>query len=196
MNKLSKKEQRTDQILLSLKKLDFLNRTQIQTLHDLGSDRNARKVMQNLDEYVHYFRDGEKIYYLSKEGRERVDCNKVRKKTIQARHYIMRNYLYIAYGCPDTWENEVLLEIEGHVKVVCDAIFEKGGSDHIIEIDHTQKMSVNKLKINKYRQLFNSGAYKIKPKLIWMTTTDYRRKQLLKFCESLNVEVFTITDFY
>src|SRR6478735_7233500 len=77
MNKLSKKEQRTDQILLSLKKLDFINRTQLQTLHDLGSDRNARKVMQNLGEYVHCFRDGEKVYYLSKEGRERVDCSKV-----------------------------------------------------------------------------------------------------------------------
>ncbi|WEA46781.1 replication-relaxation family protein [Priestia aryabhattai] len=195
MQKVAKKEQRIDNVLLSLKKLDFLSRSQIQTLHNLGSDRNAQKFLKSIDKYVHSFREGENVYYLSKEGRERVECNKVRKKTIQARHYLMRNSLYIAYGCPSTWENEVALEVEGYTKIICDANFEDNGRDHIIEVDYTQKMSVNKNKIEKYRILSQLGVFETPPMFIWMTTTEYRRKQLLKMCEGLDAQVFIITDF-
>nr|MBS7717071.1 hypothetical protein [Vibrio cholerae] len=64
MQKLAMKEARTESIHLSLKKLGFLSRKQIQVLHDLGGDRNASRVMKTLEEYVSSFRDGEKVYYL------------------------------------------------------------------------------------------------------------------------------------
>ncbi|PEI87275.1 hypothetical protein CN679_22635 [Bacillus pseudomycoides] len=61
---------------MSLKKLGFLSRKQIQVLHDLGGDRNASRVMKDLEEYVSSFRDSEKVYYLNKEGRERIGSNR------------------------------------------------------------------------------------------------------------------------
>ncbi|WP_332633681.1 hypothetical protein [Halalkalibacter flavus] len=36
-----------------------------------------------MSDYVSAFRDKEKVYYLNAEGRERVECNKVRKKSVQ-----------------------------------------------------------------------------------------------------------------
>ncbi|MED0666931.1 replication-relaxation family protein [Bacillus badius] len=192
MERSLKREQREENILLSLRKLDYLSRSQLQTLHGLGSDRNARKVLQSMEEYLSSFRDGEKIYYLNKAGRERVQCRKLRKKTTQVRHYIMRNDLYIAFGNPFSWKNEVKFGIEDVAFVIADAVFERDGIYHAVEVDHTQKMSKNRTKIEKYRKLSKVTSFK----LIWITTTDYRRKQLLKMCEGLDVTVFTAADFH
>ncbi|WP_255301534.1 replication-relaxation family protein [Bacillus sp. AFS040349] len=167
-------------------------------LHDLGSARNASKVMKNLEQYVSSFRDGENIYYLNKEGRERVNSNKILKKTIQARHYIMRNSIYIGYGNPSTWKNEVKMgfkEIK-NATVVCDALFQKDKVFHIVEVDHTQKMTKNRTKVEKYRKLIEYGLFERPPKFIWITTTELRRKQLLELCEGLEVHVFTVKDFH
>lgn len=149
-----------------------------------------------MSEYVASFRDGQNIYYLSKEGRELVGCDKVRKKTIQARHYIMRNSIYIAFGCPSSWKNEMLLEIKDKVAVICDALFIKENRFHIVEVDHTQKMNKNRGKLERYKKLIELRAFQTQPKFIWITTTDYRRKQLLKLCEGLDVSVFTVSDFH
>ncbi len=178
-----------------MKKLNYLNRSQLQVLHNLGSDRNASRVLKNMSEYVSSFRDGENVYYLNKVGRERVNCRRVLKKTIQARHYIMRNYLYIAYGQPATWKNEIKLAVKGITSVICDALFVENNRYFIIEVDHTQKMSVNRRKIKKYQQLMTGGAFKIPPSFIWITTTEYRRKQLEKLHEGLDCRIFTVQDF-
>jgi hypothetical protein len=181
-----------------LKKLDYLTRSQIQTLHNLGSVRNAQRVMQELKEYVSCFRDGENVYYLNAAGRERVNATKVRKKTTQARHYIMRNSLYIAYGCPATWKNEVKIGFKEDKKtqVICDAIFLKEQRYHIVEVDHTQKMAKNRSKIDKYRRLMELGFFAKPPILVWITTTEYRRKQLTKLMEGLDYQIFTVSDFH
>lgn len=190
------RQQREENILLSLKKLDYLNRSQIQTMHNLGSDRNAQRVLQNLGEYLSSFKDGENIYYLNKEGRERVNSKKILKKTTQARHYIMRNSIYIAYGCPSSWRNEIKLEVPKHVKVIADALFQKDKRYHIVEVDHTQKMSKNKSKVERYRKLIDLGVFQIQPKFIWITTTELRRKQLTSLCEGLDAQIFTVKDFH
>lgn len=176
--------------------MDYLSRSQIQTLHDLGSARNKSRVMKDMSEYVSSFRDGELIYYLSKEGRELVSATKIRKKTLQARHYIMRNSLYVAYGAPTTWKNEVKLEVPKQIRIVCDALFTQDGHYQIIEIDNQQKMSTNKSKIAKYRKLLELGVFDKQPRFIWLTTTNYRRKQLAQLCEGLDVQLFTVSDFY
>lgn len=154
--------------------------------------------MKGLEEYVQSFRDGENIYYLSKEGRELVGCKKICKKTIQARHYVMRNDIYIAYEQPKSWENEMFIGSEGDKKMqlICDALFEKNGRYHIVEIDHTQKMSANRIKIEKYKTLVTLGMFERSPKFIWMTTTEYRRRQLAGLCEGLDVQIFTVSDFH
>ena len=189
---------RVENILLSLKKLHYLSRSQLQKIHGLGSARNASRVLRQLSPYVTSFRDGENIYYLSKEGRSRVNSNRVLKKTIQARHYIMRNQIYIAFGCPSTWKNEIKLGIKEikNSTVICDAIFLKNGRYHIVEVDHTQKMIKNRTKIERYKQLIKLGSFEKVPKFIWITTTEYRRKELMKISEGLDVSVFTVSDFY
>jgi len=154
--------------------------------------------MQNLSDYVSSFRDGENIYYLNKAGRERVNAKKIMKKTTQARHYIMRNSIFIAYGSPSTWKNEIKLgfkEIK-NASIICDALFTQGKTYHIVEVDHTQKMTKNRSKIEKYRKLIEYGFFEKAPKFIWITTTELRRKQILELSEGLEVQVFTVKDFH
>jgi hypothetical protein len=190
--------ERQEQILMSFKKLDYLTRKQIQKLHDLKSDRNARRIIQQMEPYLSYFYDGQKIYYLNKEGREKVNCDVVRSKITTANHYLMRNDLYIHCGQPESWVNEIKFvsgEGKKQITVVPDARFIKDKKYHIVEVDNTQKMKKNKVKIDKYRRLIERNSFKGMPKLIWVTTTEYRRKALLELCEGLDVEVYLSTDF-
>jgi hypothetical protein len=184
---------------LSLKKLDYLSRSQIQKIHRLGSDRNARRILQELEPYVSHFRDGEKIYYLSKHGRERVNCEKVRKRTLQARHYLMRNDVYIAYNYPVTWKNEMKISVPDLVTVISDAMFKAEKIIHLVEVDHLQRMPKNRKKIESYQKLKRSGVFEQNyghfPRLLWVTTTEHRRKELERLCEGLNVKIYTVNDF-
>lgn len=160
-------------------------------MHRLGSDRNARKVLQNMDPYLSFIREGEKVYYLNKEGRERVQCKKICKKTTQVQHYLMRNEAYMAFGQPSSWKNEVKFGLKDVTTVIADALFQRDGTYHVIEIDHTQKMAKNNGKVEKYRVLMQQINFK----LIWVTTTEYRRKQLIRLCEGMDVHIYTINDF-
>lgn len=175
-------EKRTEQILLTLKKFDYLSRSQLQRLHDLGSDRNTTRVLSGLSEYLNYFYDGEKVFYLNKEGRLFTGSQKIRKKTLQARHYLMRNQLYIALNRPMTWKNEIRIK---NIGIIADAMYKNGNQHVFIEIDHLQKMSQNRRKIEKYKKL--SGRFE----LIFVTTTEYRRRRLTDLCRGLNVKIYT-----
>jgi hypothetical protein len=179
-----------------MKKLGYLSRSQIQRIHQLGSDRNARKVLANMKQYLSSFRDGESIYYLNKEGRERVDSKAVRKKTMQVKHYLMRNEIYIAFDKPDTWRNEVKRGTKNTGAFICDAEFIFNGKTHFVEVDHQQKMSANRSKIEKYKKFRDASLLK-NFTLIWVTTTEYRREQLGRICANagLNYLIYTVTDF-
>lgn len=154
-----------------------------------------------MEEYLSVFRDGENVYYLNNKGKSIVNCEKIRKKTGNVHHYIMRNYLYIAFGCPFTWENEIRFKSMGKTKkdtitCVADAIFKEGDRFVIIEVDNTQTMKKNQLKIEKYRMLKDRGTFgMIAPKFIWITKTDYRRTELMNLSKGLQTQVFTLSDF-
>jgi len=192
MHHTKKKQlEREEKILQSLKKLDYLSRSQLQTMHDLKSERNTLRVMKQIDPYVSVFRDGENIYYLNKEGRNRTNANKVRKRTTTVNHYLMRNDLYIYLNCPVTWKNEIRIISKGNEKItaVCDAMFQ---TDHycLVEVDHTQTMKKNRTKIKKYRRLIERNVFKGMPTLYWVTITEHRKKVLEELCEGLNCKVF------
>ncbi|MEH6943665.1 replication-relaxation family protein [Bacillus sp. JJ722] len=180
---------------MSLKKLSFLSRSQLQILHRLGGERNANRILGDMSQYLNSVRLHEKVYYLNSEGRALVGCEKVFKKTGQIRHYLLRNALYIAYGCPSTWRNEVKLSVPNEVTVIPDALFESDGRYVIVEVDCTQKMAVNREKVRRYRQLIALNVFKKPPAFIWITETDYRQKQLTKLCEGLQVRVHLAKDF-
>jgi hypothetical protein len=148
-----------------------------------------------MEEYLNVVRLDENVYYLNAEGRERVGSEKILKKTNQITHHLMRNTLYLAHGCPVTWKNEVKLSVKGEVTVIADAIFEMAGTLHIIEVDHMQKMKENRSKIEKYKRLLELGVFKKQPKFIWITMTEYRKKQLLSLCEGMQVRVYLTDDF-
>ena len=94
-------------------------------------------------------------------------------------------------GCPTTWKKETSLTIDSvKFKMVSDAIFIKNKTYHIVEVDYTQKMINNKAKIEKQRQLLKIGMFETPPVFIWVTTTEYRKKQLLKLSQGLNVQVY------
>lgn len=185
------REKRIDQILLLLRQCDYLTREQLQKMIKLGQTRNAQRVLSDMDEYISYFNEErKKVYYLNAAGRERVQAEKVRKKTAMVTHYLMRNDLFIHLGRPSTWKNEVKISIND-VSIISDAAFISNKIHHFIEVDFKQSMSKNLAKIKRYKQLAT-----INPQfaLVWVTTTPYRKKKLESLCTGLNGKVFLWDD--
>lgn len=135
---------------------------------------------------------GENIYYLNKEGRERVGSNVVRTKSSQVNHYLMRNDVYIHYK-PEDWKNEVTVKVEGIVTIIPDAYFRHNLRRHFLEVDHLQHMIKNKEKIEKYKKLKATKTFqnnlKYFPPLVWVTLTEGRKKQLQEWCDGLETIV-------
>ncbi|MEX3711226.1 replication-relaxation family protein [Cytobacillus horneckiae] len=190
---------RQEKILLSLKKQDFLNRDQLTRIHRLGSVRNANRILKELSPYLTSFRENDQptVYFLNKEGREYVNSDKVRRKNKFVNHYLIKNDFYIFIGFPYEWENELKVS-DGTYTVICDSYFKRDGKYQFLEVDSTQKMSVNKKKIEQYKGLMRNGElFKhlgYFPKLIWLTTTEFRRKQLTLLCKGLPYSVYTVND--
>lgn len=190
-----KKFQRDEAILLSLKKLDYLSRKQLQCLHNLSGERNARRVLSGLCDYISSFRSktGESIYYLNRLGRERVACDVVRQKIgQQVGHFLMRNDIYVHYK-PEDWKNEVKVKVDDILTIIPDAYFRHDLKRHFLEVDHLQHMNKNREKIERYKKLKATGTFqnnlKYFPPLVWVTLTESRKKQLLDWCEGLEVTV-------
>lgn len=195
MQKL-KLSSRDEQILLLLKKFDFLTRDQLNQYFRLGTKSNTNKVLNRLSNYLTSIRDGyQSIYYLNKDGRNYVECEKIRKKGGHVQHFVMRNQFWLHNGCPRDWRNEVKIS-DGKMAVIADAVFSRNGFYHFLEVDHLQSMKENRMKVNRYKELSDSlvkqfGYY---PTLVWLTTTEHRRKQLESACNGLNFKAFTIND--
>lgn len=187
--------ERQENILLSLKKLDFLNRDQLRKIHRLGKVRNTNRILRDLSPYLSSFREEySTVYYLNKEGREYVGSTKIRKKHQFVNHIILRNDFYIYMGYPHDWTNEAMVS-DSKNSVICDAWFKKNGLYHMLEVDLTQKMQENRDKVNHYKSLFNSGEvanhFGYFPKLLWVTSTELRRKQLTELCKGIPCSIFT-----
>ncbi len=192
--------QREESILLLLKKFDFLTRDQINSYFKIGTIRHTNRVLQGLSKYLMKVRGGyQTIYYLSKLGREYVDCGKIRKKGGHIHHAIMRNDIWLYFDCPKGWKNEIKVS-DGFEAVVVDAMFtDSWDRKHFVEVDNTQTMKENRSKIKRYKDLYEYGAIESElghfPTIVWLTTTEHRRNQLKDACEGLPiVMVFTVND--
>lgn len=152
-----------------------------------------------MEPYLNSFFDGQNIYYLNKAGRELVGCEKIRKKTGNVHHYLMRNEVFLHYNCPTSWKNEIKMSLNRSGKkllsIIADAHFTHLGQHFIVEIDNMQTMKKNRMKIDKYRRLVEHNVFGGIPKFIWVTSTAYRQRKLLELCEGLNCEVYVNTDF-
>lgn len=174
-----------------MKRFDYLTRDQLRYYFGLGSVRNANRVLNDLSDYISSIRDGyQSIYYLNKYGSDYVGCNKVRKKTGNVNHAIMRNEFYFYNSCPSDWKNEIKVS-DGEITVVVDAMFTKLHTTHFLEVDNLQSMKENRTKIERYKGLYKNGLLEQSlghlPTLVWIATTELRRMQLKEACEGLPV---------
>lgn len=188
---------RDEQILLLLKERDFLTRDQLNRYFNLGKVRNTNRVLFNLSDYLMTIKEGHHtVYYLSKLGRDYVDCDRIRKKGNHVQHTIMRNDMWLHFGCPRDWQNEMKVVLEKN-NIIVDAMFTKNNFQHFLEVDNLQTMKENREKIKRYKQMIQNfypqfGYY---PTIVWLTTTELRRKQLSESCKSLpGAKVYTMTD--
>lgn len=165
----------------------------MQRMMNLGKIRNAQRILNDLSEYVsHFNEDRKKVYYLNVTGREMVQAEKVRKKTVQVNHYLMRNDLYIAVGRPSTWKNEVKISIPNtNTSIISDAVYLLNKLHHFVEIDYKQSMSKNTVKIKRYQQL---STFNPQFQLTWVTTTTYRKKKIESLCTGLKYKVYLWED--
>lgn len=176
-----------------------MTRDQLSRYFRLGSKRNTNRVITALSDYLSHVRDGHNfIYYLNANGRAYVDCNKIRKKGGHVEHTIMRNEFWLFYGNPHDWRNEVKVS-DGKATIICDALFTKSLRYHFLEVDHTQPMAENRTKIARYKELHNNGLLTQKlehfPTMVWLTTSELRRNQLLEACKELPLaKVYTFAE--
>lgn len=187
------REKREEAILLSLRRCDYLTREQLQKMHNLGQTRNAQRILNDMSEYLSYFtEERKKVYYLNAAGRERIQAEKVRKKTSMITHYLIRNDLFITMGRPSSWKNEIKITIpDTKLSLIADAVYISNKTHHFIEIDYKQSMAKNAAKIKKYVQLSTLNP---QFKLIWVTTTPYRKKKIESLCAGLNCKVYLWDD--
>jgi len=173
-----------------------MTRDQLSRYFNLGKMRNTNRVLHNLSDFLSSIRDGyETIYYLNKLGRIYVGCDKVRRVGGHVQHTIMRNEFFLFYKCPRDWKNEVKIS-DGTTNIIVDGMFSQNGFKHFLEVDNLQTMKENREKIKRYGLLIESlvkqmGYY---PTIVWLTTTELRRKQLEESCGGLKCKVFTIND--
>ncbi|WP_018934327.1 replication-relaxation family protein [Gracilibacillus lacisalsi] len=185
------KQKREERILLRLDDLNFATREQLQVIESLGGDRNARRILHQMekDKLLLSVRYEKKIYYLSNRGKERVGSNQSKLKRDKIQHTLMRNDMYIKLGMPNDWKKEVPINF-GTETLIPDAMFKLNGIYHFVEIDNVQTMKTNYEKIKKYKELSNMIAkqYKHVPTLIWYSLSETRKRKLEDACVKSNLK--------
>lgn len=193
--------ERQMKILYALNNLQALSRSQLQHMFELGSKRNANRVLQSIREYTNTKRIYEDVYYLNKKGAELVGGETTIRSNSPLEHILMRNDIYIFYHYPKDWKAEAKTrwkEVGKEYSVVSDARFTYHGQMYFLEVDIQQKMAENKRKIEKYAYLFRfMQRRQDEPILLWYTISNMKKKQLEKWCKEygLQSEVLCKQDF-
>jgi hypothetical protein len=204
LSNTQKKKERQANILLTIDKLGFASRKHIQEIHELGTVRNANRVLRDMHEYLSSFRFEEKIYYLNQKGRDQIGSTKEMKKNQQVEHYLMQNDIYIYMGCPKDWEIESSTSFKAQVNlgsgivsskqftIIPDAKCTLNNLRNYIEVDNVRVMKENKKKIETYAALKRVKEFK----LIFYTSSEVRKERLEEWCKNkeLNYAVYTKQD--
>lgn len=177
--------------------MDYLTIGQLRQLHDLKGKRNAEITLRRMEKegYVRSFRaDRQKVFYLSKKGRDEVGGAPVRKKTLAIDHFLLRNDIYLKYR-PPKWKNEPLIKLSGQ-EIRPDAIFAmKDGQQFLLEVDITRAMKDNKEKVAAYKKLKQALGQR-SPTVLFVTNSEYRRIELKRILSEIGGIVLTGKDIY
>ncbi|ARA99144.1 hypothetical protein ETC03_06985 [Geobacillus sp. MMMUD3] len=170
-------------ILYALSSLQALSRSQIQHMFDLGSKRNANRILSGIREYTNTKRIGEDVYYLNKKGAEMVGGEATIRRNSPLEHIVMRNDIYIFYHYPADWKAEPRTrwrESGKDYSIVSDARFTYHDQMYFLEVDITQKMLENKRKIERYAYLFRfiQRQQLGEPVLLFYTVSAVKKRQI------------------
>ncbi len=181
-----KRQQRDEQILLSLDSLTYATREQLQVINNLGGDRNAQRILSRMekDKLLLVARMEKNIYYLSNKGKQIIGSNQGKLNKKEITHVLMRNDLYIKLGMPSGWKKERPVKW-GNNKLIPDATFKKDGEFQFVEVDNQQTMATNIEKIKKYKELSYVifQQYNHRPTVIWYASSELRKKKIKDICE-------------
>lgn len=187
MIRLQQKIKRQEKILLSLSDLTYATSEQLQIINKLGSNRNARRILYELeqDKLIKSITYQRKIYYLTNKGNDFIGRGNTRLSKHEIQHTLMRNDLYIRLGMPITWQKEAKIIVNDEVVLISDARFEKGGKYYFVEIDNKQSMRTNMDKIKKYSDVFKLmyNQFNYHPLLIWYSLSVIRKNKLKESCK-------------
>jgi len=182
--------QSAESILSRLNDYTYATAKQLQIAEDLKSNRNARRVLYELekDRLIAHVRYDYKVYYLASKGRGWIGSNKKLKRS-WITHSLMRNDLYIKLGMPPTWKIERPITWNGN-RLTPDAYFTKQNKYHFVEIDNLQSMQNNYDKIEKYRDLFQAmyRKYKYHPTLIWCSNSEVRKNKIKAKAQGMKIQ--------
>lgn len=172
--------------------LTYATREQLQKIEQLGGDRNARRILLEMErgQLISSVRREKKIYFLTNRGSDRVCRTKTRLKKSQITHTLMRNDLYIQLGMPSSWKKEIPIRKNEEIIIIPDAMFKKNNKFYFVEIDNKQSMRTNNDKIKKYKVLSELiyNQFQHYPTLIWYTLSDIRKKRLRETCEKEGIK--------
>jgi hypothetical protein len=160
--------------LTILNLLGYMTTSQIQRYHNLGSVRNAQRILKDLSPYLCQVKLSENAHYLSKRGREWVEKPKTWVYTTHIEHHLLRSEMFVKEN-PLNWISEYKVDEE----LIADALYKrKNGQRVYLEIDRTQKMKNNAEKIEKYAE--HKADYKKQefPLVVFVTETEYRFNKL------------------
>lgn len=199
-------------ILSTVDRLGVVSVKQLHEILRLGSYRNTCRIINQLEEYLHVERGRQKIVYLNKEGRNLIGSNREVKKSALFDHILLTNKVYIHYDCPVTWKREHIisirqepvhafqiqvkgLSIKNEVKLIADAMFERNGYTHLIEVDNTLPMVENKKKIKRYLELWPEIRKRYSnPKLCIFTKSEKRKRTFQEGLRNVPNEIFTFEE--
>ena len=174
-----KRYHREGKILQTLHSLQYATRKQLQTIEQLGGDRNAHRILLEMerDKLIQSIRKEEKIYSLANAGRDRIGVEGANMTGRMVEHSLMRNDLYIRLNMPSDWNIEVPIPLPDG-EMICDAMYTKNGQYHFVEIDHKLSMRNNKEKLDRYKEL-SKGVYRQynhHPTIIYYTREERKDK--------------------
>lgn len=148
-----------------------------------------------MEEYLCSFREEGygAVYFLNRIGRQMIGSSKVVRRTMQTRHTLMRNDFFFFVGCPANWRNEIKVT-DGQTTLVTDALFVKEKRYHFLEVDNTQSMAENAVKIKRYKEMCKRGLFQKDfgyfPTVHIVTVSRSRMKRFAELCEGLPFKVY------
>lgn len=178
---------RQERVLSTLADLTYATSDQINGIERLGSDRNARRILYEMekDKLVDSIRLGCKVYFNTRKGSDLIGRNNPRLKRSEIEHSLLRNDAYALLGYPRNWRKEVPIKKNGELYVKADAAYSKDGRIYFVEVDNRATMQTNIAKIKRYSTVFTS--LRTDATLVWYTLVNARKKRLAETCDKFGI---------